>query len=41
MQFTNKITFTPEEYAKLTDVKKTALYDVRKEARDCFYHPLC
>jgi hypothetical protein len=34
MQFTNNMTFSPLEYAKLTDAKKTALYDVRKEARD-------
>jgi hypothetical protein len=34
MQFTNKMTFISEEYAKLTDAHKTALYDVRKEARD-------
>jgi hypothetical protein len=34
MQFPNKMTFIPEEYAKLTDAQKTALFDVRKEARD-------
>jgi hypothetical protein len=34
MQFTNKMTFMPEEYAKLADSQKTALHDVRKEARD-------
>jgi hypothetical protein len=34
MQFNNKMTFIPEEYAKLTDAQKTALYDVRKGARD-------
>jgi hypothetical protein len=34
MQFTNKMTFIPEEYAKLTDVDKIALYDVRKDARE-------
>jgi hypothetical protein len=28
------MTFIPEEYVKLTDAQKTALYDVRKEARD-------
>jgi hypothetical protein len=34
MQFTNKMTFVPGEYAKLTDAQKTTLYDVGKEARD-------
>jgi hypothetical protein len=34
MQSTNNMTFIPEEYAKVTDAQKTAMYDVRKEARD-------
>jgi hypothetical protein len=34
MHFTNKMTFIPEEYAKLTDTQRTSLYDVGKEARD-------